>query len=92
MLLKPQRRWLMATLMSATVTALGLCATQAQAQERITLVAPFPPGGPVDLLSRLLADGLQRRNGQTAWVENLPGAAGNLGMDKVRKARPDSKT
>ena len=92
MLLKPQRRWLMATLMSATVTALGLCATQAQAQERITLVAPFPPGGPVDLLSRLLADGLQRRSGQTAWVENLPGAAGNLGMDKVRKARPDGKT
>ena len=71
---------------------LALLTLGARAQERITLVAPFPPGGPVDLLSRFLADGLQRRTGQTVVVENLPGAAGNLGMDKVRKAKPDGKT
>ena len=53
----------------------------AGAQERITIVAPFPPGGPVDLLSRILADGLQKKTGHTVVVENLPGAAGNLGID-----------
>ena len=61
-------------------------------QERFTLVAPFPPGGPVDTLSRVLAEGLSKRYGQTAWVDNLPGGAGNIGMDKVRRAKPDGHT
>jgi tripartite-type tricarboxylate transporter receptor subunit TctC len=64
----------------------------ATAQERLTLVAPFPPGGPVDVLSRILAEGLQKKTGLTAVVENLPGAAGNLGIDKVKRARPDGRT
>jgi tripartite-type tricarboxylate transporter receptor subunit TctC len=58
----------------------------------MTIVAPFPPGGPVDVLSRILADGLQKKTGLTAVVENLPGAAGNLGIDKVKRAKPDGKT
>jgi tripartite-type tricarboxylate transporter receptor subunit TctC len=69
-----------------------LFASGAWAQERITLVAPFPPGGPVDTLARILAEGLQKRTGQPAVVENLPGAAGNLGIDKVKRARPDGRT
>ncbi|SNS88752.1 Tripartite-type tricarboxylate transporter, receptor component TctC [Noviherbaspirillum humi] len=61
-------------------------------QDRFTLVAPFPPGGPVDVLARMLADGLQRKYGQAAIVENLPGAAGNIGIDRVKRARPDGHT
>jgi tripartite-type tricarboxylate transporter receptor subunit TctC len=57
--------------------------------ERFTIVSPFPPGGPVDTLARVLADGLAKRYGQSAVVENLAGAAGNIGMDKVRRAKPD---
>lgn len=64
----------------------------ATAQERITLVAPFPPGGPVDVLSRILAEGLQKKTGLASVVENLPGASGNLGIDKVKRARPDGRT
>ena len=64
----------------------------ALAQERWLLVSPFPPGGPVDTLSRILAEGLQKKTGLPALVENLPGAAGNLGIDKVRRARPDGRT
>ena len=68
----------------------GMSSVQKQlAQERFTIVAPFPPGGPVDTLSRFLADGLTQRYGQPAVVENLPGAAGNLGMDKVKRGKPD---
>lgn len=62
------------------------------AQERFTIVAPFPPGGPVDLLSRLLSESLQKRYGQPAVVENVPGGAGNPGMDRVRRARPTGHT
>lgn len=73
-------------------TVLLAVSLAAGAQERVTLVAPFPPGGPVDVLSRILADGLQKKTGQTVVVENLPGAAGNLGIDKVKRAKPDGKT
>ena len=73
-------------------TVLLAVSLAAGAQERVTLVAPFPPGGPVDVLSRILADGLQKKTGQTVLVENLPGAAGNLGIDKVKRAKPDGKT
>jgi tripartite-type tricarboxylate transporter receptor subunit TctC len=61
-------------------------------QERFTIVAPFPPGGPVDSLARILADGLQKRYNQAAVVENVAGAAGNLGMDKVKRAKGDGHT
>jgi tripartite-type tricarboxylate transporter receptor subunit TctC len=71
---------------------LCMAALSVNAQERLTIVAPFPPGGPVDVLSRILADGLQKKSGLTAVVENLPGAAGNLGIDKVKRAKPDGKT
>lgn len=56
------------------------------------LVAPFPPGGPVDTLARILADGLGKRNNVPALVDNAPGAAGNIGMDKVKRAKPDGRT
>lgn len=76
----------------AFVTLALLLAGATVAQERITIVSPFPPGGPVDSLSRVLSDGLARRYGQTAVVENLAGAAGNIGMDKVKRAKPDGHT
>ncbi|MGE0314094.1 MAG: tripartite tricarboxylate transporter substrate binding protein [Lautropia sp.] len=60
--------------------------------ERYAIVAPFPPGGPIDILSRLLAADLTKRYGQTAVVENLPGAAGNIGIAKVKRAKPDGRT
>ena len=49
------------------------------------IISPFPAGGPVDTLARLLAEGLTKRYGQPAVVENAAGAAGNIGMDKVRQ-------
>ncbi|OUL99123.1 LacI family transcriptional regulator [Variovorax sp. JS1663] len=60
--------------------------------DRFTIVSPFPPGGPVDTLARVLSDGLAKRYGQAAVVENMPGAAGNIGIDKVKRAKPDGHT
>jgi tripartite-type tricarboxylate transporter receptor subunit TctC len=87
------RRLLIAAAAALALPALAQTAVEKQlAQERFTLVAPFPPGGPVDTLARVLSDGLAKRYGQPALVDNAPGAAGNIGMDKVRKARPDGHT
>jgi tripartite-type tricarboxylate transporter receptor subunit TctC len=84
-----------ATLMAlaTTVTAHAQTAAEKQlASDRFTIVSPFPPGGPVDTLARVLSEGLAKRYGQAAVVENMPGAAGNIGIDKVKRAKGDGHT
>lgn len=92
----------LARLAGAGVAALavmgsGLAAAQTPAEKALAaepfrIVAPFPPGGPVDVLARLLAAGLSERYKQGAVVENLAGAAGNIGIEKVKRAKPDGHT
>ncbi len=70
---------------------------QAQAQpwmpsRSIRLVIPFPPGGVIDLLGRLLAEALPPRLGQNVVVENLPGGGTIVGAQVVRRAAPDGHT
>jgi len=56
------------------------------------LILPFAPGGPVDVLGRLLAQEYQARSGHVVSVENRTGGAGNIGIDAVRRAAPDGTT
>jgi tripartite-type tricarboxylate transporter receptor subunit TctC len=58
----------------------------------VRLVAPFPPGGPVDGLARLVGEHFTRRTGQAVVVENRPGGGGNIGIEQVARAAPDGYT
>lgn len=58
----------------------------------IRIVAPFPPGGPVDLLARMVGEKLQLQWGQPVIVENKPGAGGNIGIKAVAAAQADGHT
>ncbi len=58
----------------------------------ITLIVPFAPGGPTDLIARVLGEGLQKRLGQAIVIDNRPGAAGNTGMGLAARATPDGYT
>ena len=58
----------------------------------IRFVVPYPPGGPTDLMARILAPELQKRLGATIVIENRAGAGGNVGTGEVAKSAPDGHT
>jgi tripartite-type tricarboxylate transporter receptor subunit TctC len=81
----------------AAVALVGILAADVAAQEpfpsrAITLVAPFPPGGVVDLTGRPIAASLERLLKQPVVIQNKPGAAGAVGRQAVAIARPDGYT
>jgi len=55
-------------------------------------VVPNPPGGVSDLLARLVADEIGRKQGQAFMIETRPGAAGDIGSEAVSRAAPDGET
>jgi tripartite-type tricarboxylate transporter receptor subunit TctC len=58
----------------------------------ITLIVPFPPGGPNDTLGRIMAERMRVTLGQPVIVENVSGANGTLGVGRVARAAPDGYT
>jgi tripartite-type tricarboxylate transporter receptor subunit TctC len=73
-------------------TALLAAAPGANAQTKpIRLIVPYPPGGPLDIVARALAEKVQPVLGNV-FVDNRPGAGGNLGADLAAKAAPDGTT
>jgi tripartite-type tricarboxylate transporter receptor subunit TctC len=58
----------------------------------IHIIVGYPAGGAIDMTARLLADGLQKRLGQTVVVENRSGANGAVGLEAVYRAEPDGYT
>ena len=58
----------------------------------ISIVVPFPAGGPTDTLGRVLADRMKKALGQSVIIENLTGAAGTIGSTHVARSSPDGYT
>ncbi len=84
-----RRQFLVVTAAAAAALAFS---QHAWAQGKpIRLIVPYPPGGPLDITARLLAERVKGDLG-TVLVENRPGAGGNLGADLVAKAEPDGQT
>lgn len=83
-------------LRAAAAAALALCALGATAQtwptRAVKVVIPFPPGGTLDYVGRLLAQALGEQTGQTFYVENRAGGNGFIGADAVAKSPADGYT
>jgi tripartite-type tricarboxylate transporter receptor subunit TctC len=92
-----RRKVLAASLRACLLTCVGVFATlPAQAEQYpsrvIKMIVPFPPGGPIDTMGRLVAHEIASRLGQEVVIENRPGAGSTLGATAGAAADPDGYT
>ena len=79
-------------ILALVLAGLGDEARAAWPERTITIIVPFPAGGPSDLLGRLLAAELAPRLGKNVIVENHTGAVGNIGISAGARAEPNGYT
>jgi tripartite-type tricarboxylate transporter receptor subunit TctC len=97
----PREHVLKGKIMSRLVLTVLVCLTAIGARSAsaenypsrpIRIVVPFSAGGAIDILARVMAKGLTEDFGQSVFVENKPGASGNIGAEVVSKSAPDGYT
>ncbi len=84
-----KRTWLECLPALAAAFSCSLALAQAYPSKPIRVIVPYPPGGPMDPLMRLIQDPLGSALGQSVVIENRPGATAILGMNLVAHAPPD---
>jgi tripartite-type tricarboxylate transporter receptor subunit TctC len=72
--------------------AAALTASAAYPDKPITMIVPFPPGGPTDLVARVIGKAMSESMGQPIIIDNRGGANGNIGASLAAKAAPDGYT
>ena len=90
--MKALRRLLLLPCFVAAAFGAALAHAQAWPARTVHVIVPFPPGGPTDVLGRLVAQAIGEATGQTVVVENKTGAAGNIGVAAIAKAASDGTT
>ncbi len=84
--------WGLALLALLALSATSAALAQSWPQKPIKVIAPYPPGGPSDLVMRTAAERIQAILKQPIVIENMPGAGGNIGAAAVARAAPDGYT
>jgi tripartite-type tricarboxylate transporter receptor subunit TctC len=89
----PRRTFLHLAAGAAALPAVSRFASaQAYPKRPVRLIVPFPPGGQIDIIARLIGQWLSERMGQQFFVDNRPGAGGNIGTEAVVRAEADGNT
>jgi len=78
--------------LSAIVAVTGSALAQTYPSRPVTMVVPYPAGGPTDTIGRIMAEGLRPSFGQSVIIENVGGASGSIGTGRVARAAPDGYT
>jgi tripartite-type tricarboxylate transporter receptor subunit TctC len=85
------RRQFLSVAASVAASPLGTRIARAQSYPArpVRIVVPFAPGGPTDIFARIIAQKLSERFGKNFYIDNVPGATGNIGTAQVARAAPD---
>jgi tripartite-type tricarboxylate transporter receptor subunit TctC len=83
-------KWFLGALFFVALT--GAAAAQSYPTRPVRMIVPFPPGGPSDIIARVVAQRMSEIVGQTFIIDNRGGAGGVVGTDYVAKAAPDGYT
>jgi tripartite-type tricarboxylate transporter receptor subunit TctC len=86
------RSLLVAACAAWAVASSGAVAQGAYPERPVRIIVPFPPGGPADVLARIVGDKLGQSLGKPFIIENKAGAGGNIGMEQGARAAPDGYT
>src|SRR6202035_4315769 len=81
-----------AALISATLISVGASLGQTYPARPVRVIVPYGPGGPTDVIARLVSQKLSENLGQQFYTENLPGAGGNNGTGTAAESPPDGYT
>jgi len=89
--------WARLSAFCASLAIAGLLAAPGRAADtypnhKVRVIVPFAAGGPTDVIGRMVAEQLSNAWGQQLYVENMPGAGGNLGVETAGRAAPDGYT
>jgi tripartite-type tricarboxylate transporter receptor subunit TctC len=82
----------MAAAVFGLVVGIGSAGAQSYPSRPITMIAPFPAGGPSDALARILSEPMRAALGQPVVIENVAGAGGNIGVGRLARSAPDGYT
>jgi tripartite-type tricarboxylate transporter receptor subunit TctC len=74
------------------LAGIGTAIAQTYPSRPITMVVPFAAGGPMDVIARVVAEGMRAPLGQSVVIENVVGAGGSIGAGRVARAAPDGFT
>src|SRR5260221_12499719 len=83
---------LIALALAVVTTSVAGAAAQTYPARPVTVVVPYPAGGPTDTLARILADHMRTSLGQSIIVENVTGGGGSIGVGRVARAAPGGYT
>jgi tripartite-type tricarboxylate transporter receptor subunit TctC len=86
----PRRQFL--PLIAAAAAAPWSAWAQSYPERPVRMIVPYAPGGPTDVITRLVAQKLSDQVGKQFYVENMGGAGGNIAMGRAAKAAPDGYT
>jgi tripartite-type tricarboxylate transporter receptor subunit TctC len=90
--MQPRLYAILSGLLVACALAANVAFAQAYPAKAIRMIMPFPPGGPTDIVGRLVAAKLSEQIGQSVVADSRPGASGNVGLEIASKSPPDGYT
>lgn len=90
--MQTHRKFLISLALAATFGNVERAPAQVYPSHPITMIVPFPAGGPIDATGRIMAEGMRSALGQPVIIENVSGASGSIGTGHVARAAPDGYT